>query len=122
MRTVFCLDTYPLVEIFEGNQKFLWILKEPYVVPELTLAEFYGILYREKGVEEAKQWIQKLLPFAVQTSFSTLLKAVEFRHEQKKQNFSFFDAVGYLTAIQYNALFLTGDQAFKKMPHVKFIR
>lgn len=41
------LDTYALIEIYLGNKKFTIYLDEDFVINDLTLAEFYGILLRE---------------------------------------------------------------------------
>lgn len=116
------LDTYALVEIREGNRRYQPILDEPFTVSEITLAEFFGIELRDNGVGKADQWINRLRPSSQPVNLEVLLKAVQFRRQNRTQNFSFFDAVGYQQAIHYNGTFVTGDSAFKDLPHVKFIK
>ena len=51
-----------------------------------------------------------------------LINAMKFRRENKSQNFSFFDCVGYLYAKEVNVKFVTGDKEFRNLPHVEFIK
>ena len=48
-----CLDTYPLVEIHNGNPKFAHLLTEEIVITDLTMTEFYGYLYRKYNKQTA---------------------------------------------------------------------
>lgn len=119
---LYCLDTYALVEIRKGNPRFAWLTNEKFVISEISLCEFYGVIYREDGLQEAESWLKKLEPFIVINSLDILINAVRFRADAKTKNISFFDAVGYCTAIAHNLLFVTGDKEFKKLPNVKFIK
>ena len=117
-----CLDTYALVEIRRGNPRFQRFLTDPFFIAETTLAEFYGVLYREDGEGQAMEWVQKLVPFTQAPGVSVLLSAVRFRSDHRKDHISFFDAVGYQAALANRARFVTGDQAFEKLPGVEFVK
>lgn len=119
---MYCLDTYALIEIRKGNKSFAWLFDEQIIVSEITLCEFFGILYMENGLEEAEKWVKKLEPFAVHTPLKVLNDAVKFRADEKKKNLSFFDVAGYFTAIHQKTMFVTGDREFKGMPNVKFVK
>lgn len=114
------LDTYALIEIYLGNEKFSEYLNVEFVINDLTLAEFYGVLLREYGEGEAELWFKKLERYSLQVSRKVLIEAVKFRHEYKKQNISFFDAVGYVFAVKNGYIFVTGDKEFKKLSNVEF--
>ncbi len=115
-----CLDTYALVEIYQGNPKFSGYLLADFVICDLILAEFYGILLRKKGLDEAELWLKKLSNYAIPVSREILIEAVKFRHENRKTNISFFDAVGYIFSIKNGCFFVTGDKEFKDFPNVEF--
>lgn len=116
------LDSYILWEINRGNPKFLHYLEEEsFVVNELTLAEYYGVLLREYNEQTADYWFHKLEKYAQPVSLPLLIKAIKFRQENKKHNFSFFDAVGYIFAKENNGIFVTGDKEFRGIPGVEFI-
>ncbi len=115
-----CLDTYALVEIYLGNEKFAEYLNLDFVITDITLAEFYGILLREYGENEAEYWIKKLERYAVSVDRKSLIEAVKFRYEHKKQNLSFFDAVGYVFSLNKGFIFVTGDKEFQHFSNVEF--
>ena len=118
---MYCLDTYALIEIAEGNPKFSFLLKESFIIPNTTLAEFYWVVLRDKGKEEASHWSERLSGFSVEVSIKTLIKAQDFRYLHKKSKISFFDCVGYVFSIDNNYPFVTGDKEFKNMKGVKHI-
>ena len=118
---MYCLDTYALIEIAEGNPKFSFLIREEFVIPSTTLAEFYWVLIRDKSKEEADFWGEKLLSSSVDIPVVVMLKSQNFRHANKKQNLSFFDSVGYIFAQENNYIFVTGDKEFKNFKGVKHI-
>ena len=122
MVTIKHLDTYVLWEINRGNPRFLQYLQEPFLISELTLVEYYGVLLREYNDQTAEYWIRQLKKHMQLVPFEILLKAMKFRDEKKKQDISFFDAVGYIFAKESGAIFVTGDKEFKDLPSVEFIK
>ncbi len=116
------LDTYALVEIAKGNKNYEKVLEYPFALCELILAEFYFIMLRDTSDAEADFWLKKYLPFAEKSEFSTILEAVKFRSKNLNKNISYFDSFGYIHAIQKGGSFVTGDKAFERLPHVKYIK
>jgi len=115
-----CLDTYALMEITEGNKKFIEIINSNFVITDITLAEFYSVLLRKMGEQTADYWLGKFERHSLSVGRDILIKAVKFRHEYKKTNISFFDAVGYIFSIEHGFYFVTGDKEFEKMINVGF--
>ena len=64
--------------------------------------------------------MKKLERYSLKVSRKILIEAVKFRHEHKKQNISFFDAVGYVFSIKNGYYFVTGDKEFESLPNVEF--
>ena len=97
-----CLDTYPLIEISSGNNKFLGFLNEKIIIPNLILIEFYGLMYRKYNLKTAEYWYNKLLQFKVDVSIEILKKAIIFKNDNNKSNisFSFNTATVKITANQ----------------------
>src|SRR2546426_10873476 len=110
------LDTYALVEIIYQNPKFAHYLTAEFVVSDLTLAEFYGVLLKDESPELAEEWFKKLEPYALSVSRELLREAVKFRFDNRRRDISFFDAVGYVFAMRHGYLFVTGDKEFEKLP------
>ncbi len=115
-----CLDTYALAEIADENPKFKEYLNSPFVIADTTLAEFYSVLLREDGEKVADYWYKKLERYSLPVSKKILVEAVKFRYKYRKENISFFDAVGYIFSIKNGYLFVTGDKEFENLPNVEF--
>ena len=116
-----CLDTYALVEIGLDNPKFTHILNENFVITDLTMAEFYSLLYRQGNEEMAQHWYDKLKNSLAATNVDILIKALKYRIDNKKDNLSIFDCVGYIFSLENNMKFVTGDKAFKNKENVIFV-
>jgi predicted nucleic acid-binding protein len=115
-----CLDTYALIEISKGNSKFADYLKSAFIISDLTLAEFYGVLLREEGESIADYWYKKLERYSLPVSKELLIESVKFKYENRKSNISFFDAVGYIFSLKNGCFFVTGDKEFERFPNVEF--
>ena len=77
------LDTYILVEIYLGNKNFTKYLDEDFILNDITLAEFYGVLFREFGEEEANLWLRKIESYSVSVDREILIEASKFRQTKK---------------------------------------
>ena len=117
-----CLDTYALVEFSSGNPKFSMLMKEEFVLTDPTLAEFYVVIRKKHNDQTAQYWHKKLAPFCKPVARQTLINALLFREENKKEEISVFDAVGYAYAKENKFAFVTGDTAFKNKEGVLFIQ
>ena len=117
-----CLDTYALWEILRENPKYAKILNQPFVITEWTLAEFYKTLLREFEKTVAREWCNKLKPYAEVVSLSIVLEAINFQREHDKEDLSLFDCVGYMFSIKKGYMFVTGDKEFKNKKEVLFIQ
>ena len=118
---MFCLDTYALAEIGEGNPKFLEFLNKDFVITDLTMAEYYSILYKDHKEDKAVNWHGRLSAFCKPVSREIIIKALKYRIDNKKEDLSIFDAIGYIFSLENNLKFVTGDKAFKNKESVLFI-
>lgn len=115
-----CLDTYALIEITNGNPKFENYLNFEFVITELTLVELYSVILKKYNEKTAEYWFRKLEGYAVPVNKNVLKEAIKFKHENKKTNISFFDAVGYVFSLLNGCIFVTGDKEFKNFKNVEF--
>lgn len=115
-----CLDTYALMGIALQNAHFLQYLEEDIIITDLTLAEFYGVLLKKHNEQTAEYWYRQMSSWSQPVPKEILIKAAKFKHEYRKTNISFFDAVGYVFSRQNNHAFVTGDKEFQNMPGVEF--
>ena len=116
-----CLDTYALWEIQYQNTKFADIINNPFIITDWTLIEFYKTLLKEYDKKTAMYWVKQFLPHTREAKFEILVNAVDFQEENKGENLSLFDCVGYVFSLANNHTFVTGDKAFKNKKNVIFI-
>lgn len=117
-----CLDTYALMEISNANPKFSFLMNEDFMVTDLTMAEFYIVLRKKHNDQTAQHWHKKMVPFCKPVARQTLINALLFREENKAEDISVFDAVGYTFARENKHAFVTGDKAFRNKVGVMFIQ
>lgn len=116
------LDNYALVEITNDNKRFHKFFDTEFIISDLTLADFYRVLLRKFNQQTAEYWAKRLNAYSLSVAREVLFKAIKFKHKNKEKGFSFFDCVGYTLARERKALFVTGDEEFRNMPGVEFIK
>src|SRR3989338_1227511 len=119
---VIFLDTYAMVEIFEGNEKYLIYKTANKVTTIFNLFEFYYVILSKYDKEKAEIIFKNYRNIVKEVSDSVLKSAAEFKLEHKKKRFSFTDCIGYKCAESIGAKFLTGDYVFKEFTNVEFVQ
>lgn len=74
--------------------------------------------------EKAREVVAGFEPHRIDFSFEDVLRAMEMRLRwpRRRARISYVDAVSYHLAMHRKMLFLTGDPAFRGLPHVMFLR
>jgi hypothetical protein len=91
----------------------------------LNLMEVYYALLRDGGPpEKAREVVAAFEPHQIDFSFEDVVRAMEMRvgWPRRRARISYVDAVNYHLATHRKMIFLTGDPAFRGLPHVAFIR
>jgi predicted nucleic acid-binding protein len=117
-------DTYALLEIFYGNERYRKYLDEEVITMKLNLMEIYYHLLREEGEDVANQYYDETLEYAIDFDDRDIKESMRFRLKMKKEkkNLSYVDALGYAIAEKLGIKFLTGDKAFEGMDNVEYVK
>lgn len=115
-------DTYALIELTKNNPNYAAFLEEPVTTTRFNLAELFYIILAELGAGRAKAEFQKFRDFEAEVPDGILFEAMKFRLANKKKGFSYADAIGYIFTLENKLKFLTGDDAFKNMDNVEFVK
>ena len=115
-------DTYALFEIIKGNPNYAKYTQEEMSTGILNLYELYCNLIKEIPKEKAKDYFNHFKEYVMPFTSEIIFKASEFKIENKKENISYVDALGYAMALEKGMKFLTGDKAFKNKANVEFIK
>ena len=115
-------DTYALIELFNGNSKYYQFKDAKIITTNLNLMEFYYAILSRSGEEKAKELYKNLKENTFYVDDDIIFEAMKLRFENKKLNLSYVDAIGYIFAKRNKIQFLTGDEGFKFLANVLFIK
>ena len=116
------LDTYALIEIAEGNEKYQKYLESDCVTLKDNLAELFYFLLKKYDEKTANFFLGKFSKIAIELPLEIISKAMLFRYKNSKSNLSYIDCFGYIYALEDKRFFLTGDRAFTNLTNVEIVR
>lgn len=85
-----------------------------------NLVELYLAILRDRGEAEAQRQFGRFRAIAVDPDDEWLFEAMALK--ARRPALSYADAIGYTAARRVGARFLTGDEAFRRLPDVEFRR
>lgn len=119
---MYFFDSYALFENTFGNPNYEKYKSFPLRVCILNIAEFYNGLLRDFGDKIAKEIYSRFDFDVLEITEDIIIEAVNFRYDNRKDDISLADAVGYLLAKKYKLKFLTGDKFFEDKPEAEFVK
>ena len=120
MNNLFFFDTYAFFEIIRGNPDYERFKEVNVLTTIFNLAELNYGLKKQKNKEIADNYTKKYWEFLVNVSLEDIKEAMDLKI--KKKYLSIPDAIGYIIAKKYNIKFLTGDEDFRDMESVEFVK
>ncbi|MBS3123447.1 PIN domain-containing protein [Candidatus Woesearchaeota archaeon] len=117
---VFFFDTYALFEVVRGNQNYSIYQDAVAITTIFNLAEFNYGLKKEVSELEADKFTEKFSPALTSVTIADVKEAMSLKLKNKA--LSIPDVIGYTVAKRLGIKFLTGDEGFKNMPEVEFIK
>ena len=115
------------MEFYEGKSSYFpYFSKELEVVTcNYNVSEVYGKLLSRNDLEGAKKIAEVFMPDSLIPSNEALLGAQRLKLELRElsgKSVSLIDSLGYLMAKSMRLKFLTGDDAFKGLKNVEFVK
>jgi len=118
----FFFDSYALMEIYKGNSNYEEYKKKKIVTSYIHVYETYYNLLKFESEENIEDYFNKLKSFCISLKFDWIKTATKFRHINKKKDLSYADCLGYTISKELNIKFLTGDNQFKDISNVEFVK
>ena len=118
-------DTYALLEHLKGHPEYVRLLSSgDYVTGLGNVTECAYKLIREGHGAVVEQAVAPMLACVSERPPAIALAAARFKREriQAGADCSYIDAIGYASAQSLGIPFLTGDEAFRGVPGVKFVK
>ena len=122
MIETFFFDTYAFHELIVGNKNYGFYNGVSIITTKLNLMELYYTILLKYEKKEAEVCFEKFLPYVVDIDNDIYKKACEFKFLNKHKRLSYVDCIGYIIAKSRNVKFLTGDEQFKDIENVEFIK
>ena len=122
---IFFADTYAIIEILKGSHHYRPYKEAVLVTTEFNLAEFaYAVArdYPDTAAEICAK-VRHSVRLAHPGDRDYLrASSVRFQTTREGKKLSLIDCVGYSVAESLSLPFLTGDQEFKEMDGVEFVK
>ncbi|MBI2144185.1 PIN domain-containing protein [Candidatus Woesearchaeota archaeon] len=116
------LDTYALIEMANGNPAYARFKEARGHTTLLNLYELYVQTLKNNGEEFAKRVFDSSRKILIGIKDAHIFSAAAFKLKDKKTHFSYTDALGYTIAAAESLQFVTGDNEFRNLPNVLFVR
>ncbi|MFH0870627.1 MAG: PIN domain-containing protein [archaeon] len=123
LEETYFFDTYALYSIVMGYPDYNKYSEQVRIATSrMNLIELHYCLLRDFGKEVADIKFEHFKRFIIGISDDVIKNANEFRYRNKKKKLSYVDCIGYVLARSRGMKFLTGDNAFKGMDGVEFVK
>ena len=122
MTKLFFADTYALIELIGGGTNYKPYLNFVIVTTKYNLIELYYYLLRTYTLETAERYLELYSKFEVPISYNCIRIGMQFKLKHQKDKLSYIDCIGYALSIELGVKFLTGDQKFKNLENVEFVK
>ena len=120
MMNSYFFDTYAFIELHKANPNYAKFKGKPIITTKMNLMELHYTILREVGKNLANIHLQYLQRFTVEFELNHIKLANQLKYKYK--NLSYVDCLGYVIALTNQVPFVTGDEGFKDMPNVEFIK
>jgi uncharacterized protein len=121
--TTFFFDSYAFFEIIEGNPSYSsYVNNIAIITTKLNLMELYYGLLVKYGKIVAERYYTLFAKFTIEINDNVIKEACEFKSKLKDRKLSYIDCIGYIVSKQRNIKFLTGDNGFKDLENVEFVK
>ncbi len=105
-------DASAIIDIINSEVLQEKFVEQKIITNTLHIAEVYYYLLKNYNKQTADYWMQSLNFGIIEITIDLSLKGALFRFEHKNQRFSYADSIGYVSSMESNLIFLTGDKDF----------
>ena len=115
-------DSYAIIEVLKSNPSYEKFSETNPVSTRINLVEVAYHLLGSFEQKEALKILDSLKIKIIEIEEKDVSKIAIFRKHNSQKKFSYIDCIGYVLAKENNLKFLTGDNAFKEMENVEFVK
>jgi len=120
MTNKYFFDSYALFEIVFGNEKYLPYAREGGVTCIFNIAELNYGLKKQMSGKEADKVTDRFRQNVIRVLWDDIKTAMDMKTSSR--DFSIPDSIGYVIAKRLGIKFLTGDEGFRDLDNVEFVK
>ena len=120
--SLYFFDSYAVIEILRNNENYIKYASAIVFMTKLNLFEVYYAILRQDGRKEADSFLLQHASFAIDYDENVIAEAAQLKLLHKSRKISMADAIGYIVAKRFSMKFLTGDQQFKDLENVEYVK
>ena len=122
MTKAYFADTYAIIELLGGNKNYKPYLDCILITSRFNLVELYYYLLKDHGKKIADKHLKLYSKIIVPITLTSIKQGMAFKLKNKKSKLSYADCIGYAIALEFGVKFLTGDNKFRKISNVEFVK
>ncbi len=116
-------DSYAILAFLNKSENYVDYFTVHIGVTSLyNLMEVYYFVLREYGSEDAKKVLTFFRSILIIPTLEDVEQAMLFKLKHRTKKLSYADCLGYALARKLEIPFLTGDEGFRSIPHVQFVK
>lgn len=115
-------DTYALYTIAKGEKNYEEYANKEIITSLMNVYELYYSLIKEGQTDLAEKFFNRLVSSCLEINPEILKRAAHFRKENIKLKLSYIDCLGFALAESNKLKFLTGDEGFREVKGVLFVK
>ena len=115
-------DSYAIIEVLRAGENYRQYFDAYVITTKLNLFEVAHALTKNGAFKEAEIMLDQYHAALVDFNKQVIKEAVLLKIEYKKRKLSMADCIGYVTAKHLQVRFLTGDNGFRDMENVEFVK
>ena len=121
-RDIYFFDTYAIIEIVKGNANYKRYIDCSVIISVFNLVELHLHITRIFGEEIADDILVEYSKSVVHFELEDIREMTKLKIKYAKRKLSIPDTLGYSISKRLNIKFLTGDEKFKDMENVEFVK
>jgi len=119
---IFFFDSYAIIESIKGNPDYKRFENAGMVTTKMNLFEVCYFILRDFGEDKALEYMEQYSDSTIDFGIEVILTAAKLKLDRKKGRLSMVDCIGYVLAKIMGIRFLTGDEQFKDMENVEYVK
>ncbi|MDP3728488.1 MAG: PIN domain-containing protein [bacterium] len=116
-------DSYAILAYINKSENYVPYFSEYVGVTSLyNIMEVYYFVLREYGYEDAQEVLTIFRSLIITPTLDDVELAMHFKLKHRAKKLSYVDCLGYALARKLEIPFLTGDEGFRAISHVEFVK